>query len=118
MEEKYYVQNTLIEILQKDNTRLVTRVKQLEKQCYEMQQESEREAVNYQKKNSELHRLRQHLREKERIANLKIIENKKLPKSPVDKEGKASENDIVKILAEKDAEIERLEKQVNSLENV
>lgn len=118
LEEKYYMQNNLIDTLQRDNNRLLMDVKELERQCMMLQQDKEIDAKNYQKKNAELNRMRKHLKEKEKLLNKKIVESRKPTKGLGERESKAEDEEILKILAEKDAEIEKLEKIINSYENV
>lgn len=110
LENKYFMQNSLIDSLKRDNERLVLDAKDFQKQCIHLQKEIEQNFATIQKKQNEINRLRILLNEKDRELSKKILDTRTLVRMRGGE--KAADEEIRKILEEKDATIERLEKQL------
>lgn len=110
LENKYFMQNSLIDSLKRDNERLVLDAKDFQKQCIHLQKEIEQNFATIQKKQNEINRLRILLNEKDRELSKKILDTRTLVRMRGGE--KAADEEIRKILEEKDATIDRLEKQL------
>ena len=113
LEERLYMQETLIDTLRKDNERLAGAIRELEMQNMQIAHESELEIQDLKKKAAELNRVKKQLREKEKQI-VKMTLDGNIAKG---KGGGKGDEEIRAILAEKDALIDKLDNKLKAYES-
>lgn len=118
LEEKLYMQKTLIDTLQRDNERLADALREFELQNMQIMQDNEFDQKKLQSKIAELNRVKKLLRDKEKQLNKKVLDSRIMVRARSAKNDQIENDEEIRaMIAEKDALIEKLEKKISVYED-